>query len=61
MFRRIPPEIVEAARRSTLLDRGVSASDVADQPVAFRRTDSATEQVLAVQARSSRVELGGAR
>jgi 3-oxoacyl-[acyl-carrier protein] reductase len=48
MFRRIPPEMVEAARRSTLLDRGVRASDVADQTVAFCRTDSTTGQVLAV-------------
>ena len=48
MFRRIPPEMVQAARRSTLMGRGVSASDVAGQTVAFCRTDSATGQVLAV-------------
>jgi 3-oxoacyl-[acyl-carrier protein] reductase len=48
IFRRIPPEMVQAARRSTLLGRGVSASDVAGQTVAFCRTDSATGQVLAV-------------
>ena len=48
MSRRIPPEMLELARRSTLLDRAVSASDVADQVVAFCRTDSATGQVLPV-------------
>jgi 3-oxoacyl-[acyl-carrier protein] reductase len=40
--------MLEAIRRSTLLGRAVSASDVADQVVAFCRTDSATGQVVAV-------------
>ena len=48
MSRRIPPEMLEAIRRSTLLGRAVSASDIADQVVAFCRTDSATRQVVAV-------------
>ena len=48
MSRRIPPETLEAVRRGTAFGRGVSASDVADQVVAFCRTDSATGQVLPV-------------
>jgi NAD(P)-dependent dehydrogenase (short-subunit alcohol dehydrogenase family) len=47
---RLPAEVRESALQRAVLRRGTSAADVADQVVAFCRTDSTTGQVLSVDA-----------
>ena len=46
----LPPEFQEASRTSALLERAAEKDDVADQVVAFCRTDSVTGQTLVIDA-----------
>jgi 3-oxoacyl-[acyl-carrier protein] reductase len=46
MTSRLRPELVEGARQRAVLKRAASVEDVADQVVAFCRSDSVTGQVL---------------
>ena len=48
MAKRIPLEVVEAARRSMVLGRAADAVDVAEQVLTFCRTDSTTGQVIVI-------------
>ena len=50
MTSRLRPETAEGARQRAVLKRAASVEDVADQVVAFCRTDSVTGQVLNVDA-----------
>ena len=50
MTSRLRPEIAEGARQRAVLKRAASVEDVADQVVAFCRSDSVTGQVLNVDA-----------
>lgn len=50
MAARIPPVVVEYARKTAALRRSVDAADVADQVLAFCRSDSVTGQVLVIDA-----------
>ena len=45
---RLPPEIVDLARQRAVLRRAATTSDLADQVVAFCRSDSVTGQVLVI-------------
>lgn len=45
---RLPPEIIQMARSRAVLGHAASTEDIADQVVAFCRTDSATGQTLVV-------------
>jgi 3-oxoacyl-[acyl-carrier protein] reductase len=48
MAQRLPPAIVESVRRQVLLGRSATPDDLADQVVAFCRSDSVTGQVLPI-------------
>ena len=48
MTANLDPEFAERARRGALLKRAASKSDVADQAVAFARTDTITGQTIVV-------------
>lgn len=48
MAGRLPQSVVELAHRNALLQRSATTADIADQVVAFCRTDSITGQVLPV-------------
>lgn len=48
MAQRLPASVVELARRNAVLQRSATTADIADQVVAFCRTDSITGQVLPV-------------
>jgi 3-oxoacyl-[acyl-carrier protein] reductase len=48
MARRLPPQVLDMARRSAVLGRAASLEDLADQVLTFCRTDSATGQVVPV-------------
>jgi len=50
MTSRLRPEIVEGARARAVLRRAASVEDVADQVVAFCKSDSVTGQVLNIDA-----------
>jgi 3-oxoacyl-[acyl-carrier protein] reductase len=50
MTSRLRPEIADGARQRAVLKRAASVEDVADQVVAFCRSDSVTGQVLNVDA-----------
>lgn len=50
MAHRLPAAVVDAARRSAVLKRSATVSDLADQVVAFCRTDSITGQILPIDA-----------
>jgi len=50
MTSRLRPEIAEGARQRAVLKRAASVEDVADQVVAFCRSDSVTGQVLNIDA-----------
>jgi 3-oxoacyl-[acyl-carrier protein] reductase len=50
MTSRLRPEVAEAARQRAVLRRAASVEDVADQVVAFCRSDSVTGQVLNIDA-----------
>ena len=48
MAHRLPPAVVDSVRRQVLLGRSATPDDLADQVVAFCRSDSVTGQVLAI-------------
>jgi 3-oxoacyl-[acyl-carrier protein] reductase len=48
MAQRIPPEVVERARREAVLQRAADAGDIASQVLTFCRADSVTGQVLLI-------------
>jgi 3-oxoacyl-[acyl-carrier protein] reductase len=50
MTSRLRPEVAEGARQRAVLKRAASVEDVADQVVAFCRSDSVTGQVLNIDA-----------
>ncbi len=50
MTANLDPKFAERARRGALLKRAASKSDVADQAVAFARTDTITGQTIVVDA-----------
>ncbi len=50
MTANLDPDFAERARRGALLKRAASKSDVADQAVAFARTDTMTGQTIVVDA-----------
>src|SRR5688572_1508872 len=50
MTSRLRPEVADGARQRAVLRRAASVEDVADQVVAFCRTDSVTGQVLNIDA-----------
>ena len=50
MTSRLRPEVAEGARQRAVLRRAASVEDVADQVVAFCRSDSVTGQVLNIDA-----------
>ena len=50
MTSRLRPEVAEGARQRAVLKRAASVEDVADQVVAFCRSDSVTGQVLDIDA-----------
>jgi enoyl-[acyl-carrier-protein] reductase (NADH) len=50
MTSRLRPETAEGARQRAVLKRAASVDDVADQVVAFCRSDSVTGQVLNIDA-----------
>ncbi len=50
MTSRLRPEVAEGARQRAVLKRAASVDDVADQVVAFCRSDSVTGQVLNIDA-----------
>jgi 3-oxoacyl-[acyl-carrier protein] reductase len=50
MTSRLRPETAEGARQRAVLKRAASVEDVADQVVAFCRSDSVTGQVLNIDA-----------
>ena len=48
MAQRLPPAVVEGARRMAVLGRAATTTDLADQVVAFCRSDSVTGQTLPI-------------
>ncbi len=50
MTANLDPKFAERARRNSLLKRAASKSDVADQAVAFARTNTITGQTIAIDA-----------
>ena len=50
MTSRLRPEVVEGARQRAILKRAASVEDVADQVLAFCKSDSVTGQTLNVDA-----------
>ena len=48
MAERLPEVVVQTAKQLAVLKRTVSADDIAQQVVAFCRSDSVTGQVLTV-------------
>lgn len=50
MTANLDPEYAEKSRRGSLLNRAASKSDIADQAVAFARTETITGQTIAIDA-----------
>ena len=50
MAQRIPPEVVDRARREAVLQRAADGNDVANQVVSFCRADTITGQVMLIDA-----------
>ena len=50
MAQRLPAAMVELARKMAVLERAATPDDIADQVLAFCRSDSVTGQVLPIDA-----------